>query len=106
MSQTASPDVIEREITDQDNSWVTPRKVVVHNCHCHTFQQVILGLTKSLPMGAEEAYEFATLIHLTGAAVVYEGELEKCELIANNIIAWAGPGNNEKKLPLRVTVEE
>jgi ATP-dependent Clp protease adapter protein ClpS len=106
MRLAATPDVIEREIIDQDHSWALPRKVVVHNCHCHTFQQVVLALTKSLPMGVEEAYEFATLVHLTGAAVVYEGELEKCELIANNIIAWAGPGNDDKKLPLKVTVEE
>jgi len=105
MSPNIAPDVKENESTDQRADWILPRKVVVHNCKCHTFDQVIHALMKSLPMGRDEAESFAMLVHLTGAAVVYEGDLEKCELIANSIIAWAGPGSRTK-LPLQVTVEE
>ena len=104
MSTTTTPEIRERESTDQRDDLTLPRKVVVHNCDCHTFEQVILALVKSLPMTTDQAHEFATLVHLTGAAVVYEGDLEKCELIANNIVRWAGPGSGAR-LPLNVTVE-
>ena len=105
MSPMISPEIEERERHDESTGWILPRKVVVHNCPCHTFDQVIHALMKSLPMSFDTAHEFATLVHFIGAAVVYEGDQEKCELIANSIIAWAGPGKRTK-LPLQVTVEE
>jgi ATP-dependent Clp protease adapter protein ClpS len=105
MSTELAPEIQERENVEQESEWMLPRKVVVHNCECHTFHQVINALMKSLPMSYEDAESFATLVHLTGAAVVYEGDLEKCELIANSIIAWAGPGGKGGH-PLKVTVEE
>ena len=105
MRTTMLPDVIEKETTDEHVGWMLPRKVVLHNCDCHTYEQVINALMKSLPLTYETAREYATLVDLTGAAVVYEGDVEKCELVANNIVAWAGPGS-ETGLPLKVTVEE
>jgi ATP-dependent Clp protease adaptor protein ClpS len=102
---TVEPEVREREELEhrRDNEW--QRKVVLHNCDCHTYDQVIHALVKTLPLSVETAREYATLVDLTGAAVVYEGELEKCELVANNIVAWAGMGK-DTGLPLQVTVEE
>jgi ATP-dependent Clp protease adaptor protein ClpS len=105
MSPIVTPDIEEQGATERITEWDLPRKVVVHNCACHTFDQVILALMKTLPMSYDAALDFATLVDLTGAAVVYEGDLERCELIAENIIAWAGPGNGTR-LPLKVTVEE
>ncbi len=77
----------------------------LHNCECHTFQQVINALVKTLPLSYEEARNLAFIVDGTGSAVVYEGDIEKCELVANNIVAWAGPGN-ETSLPLQVTIED
>ena len=105
MGSTATPDTIEREDTIQhtDKEWA--RKVVLHNCDCHTYDQVIRALMKTLPLSFEAARDYATLVDMTGAAVVYEGDLEKCEMVANNIVAWAGLGA-KTGLPLQVTVEE
>jgi ATP-dependent Clp protease adaptor protein ClpS len=94
----------ERQDTGTDAGLTLPRKVVLHNCSCHTFQQVIVALVKSLNMSTDQAEQLAWMVHLTGAAVVYEGDVERCELIASQIEAWAGPGSTG--LPLKVTVEE
>lgn len=104
MSPTLNPDVIEREITDQHTDWLLPRRVVLHNCECHTFDQVILALVKTLPISVDVAREYANVVDKTGSAVVFEGDLEKCELVASNIVQWAGPGSTGQ--PLQVTVEE
>ena len=97
------PDTIERQETDRLSDWILPRKVVVHNCDCHDFDQVILALMKSLPMSSDDAESFANLVHSTGRAIVYDGDLEKCEMVCENIIAWAGKGL--AGLPLKVTIE-
>ncbi|MBW3622687.1 MAG: ATP-dependent Clp protease adaptor ClpS [Armatimonadetes bacterium] len=105
MNPTVLPEIDERDIQDEstDQEWM--RKVVLHNCDCHTYEQVIRALMKTLPLSFEAARDYATLVDMTGAAVVYEGDLEKCEMIANNIVAWAGLGS-KTGLPLQVTVEE
>lgn len=105
MSAMITPEVKEREDLREDMGGEWMRKVVLHNCECHTYEQVIVALMKTLPISQEAALEYATLVDMTGAAVVYEGDLEKCELVANNIVAWGGPGN-KTGLPLQVTVEE
>ena len=102
---TSMPDIQERENLDDQVGREWGRKVVLHNCDCHTYEQVIHALMKTLPLSFEAARDYATLVDLTGAAVVYEGDQEKCELVANNIIAWAGLGR-KTGLPLQVTVEE
>jgi ATP-dependent Clp protease adapter protein ClpS len=100
------PDTItkERQESDVDEEIILPRKVVLHNCDCHDFLQVIVALVKALAMSVERAHQMAWTVHLTGSAVVYEGDLERCELIAKEIEAWAGLGSTG--LPLKVTVEE
>jgi ATP-dependent Clp protease adaptor protein ClpS len=105
MSTTSVPEVEERENLQDDIGSEWARKVVLHNCDCHTYEQVITALMKTLPLSFEAARDYASLVDLTGAAVVYEGDQEKCELVANNIVAWAGLGKNTG-LPLQVTVEE
>jgi len=93
-----------REDISTSEGVVLPRKVVLHNCDCHTFGQVIFALVKTLNISADHAEQIAWSVHLTGAAVVYEGDVERCELVAKELEAWAGPGSTG--LPLKVTVEE
>lgn len=92
-----------REDIDSSESIIQARRVVMHNCDCHSFAQVIRALVKTLGMSADQAEQTAWTVHLTGSAVVYEGDLERCELVARELEAWAGPG--QTGLPLKVTVE-
>jgi hypothetical protein len=70
-----------REDIGTSEGVVLPRKVVLHNCDCHTFGQVIFALVKTLNISADHAEQIAWSVHLTGAAVVYEGMLSGASLL-------------------------
>lgn len=58
-------------------------RVVVYNCDCHTYQQVIELLCRAVPkMTPTRAFELAYSIDHTGSAEVYTGSLKICEEIA------------------------
>ncbi|HZC67894.1 MAG TPA: ATP-dependent Clp protease adaptor ClpS [Nitrospirales bacterium] len=58
-------------------------RVIVYNCNCHTYQQVIDLLCRAVPkMTPARAFELAYRIDHTGSAEVYEGPLQTCERIA------------------------
>ena len=58
-------------------------RVIVYNCDCHTYQQVIDLLCRAVPMMTPtRAFELAYRIDHTGSAEVYEGSLETCQQIA------------------------
>lgn len=65
-------------------------RVILYNCNCHTYQQVIDLLCRAVPqMTPSHAFELAYRIDHTGSAVVYEGALVICERIAS-ILAGGG----------------
>lgn len=71
-------------------------RVVVFNCDCHTYQQVIDLFCRYIPgMTPRKAFELAYRIDHEGQAVVYSGPLELAEDIARKL---AGGG-------LRVVVQ-
>jgi ATP-dependent Clp protease adaptor protein ClpS len=71
-------------------------RVVVFNCECHTYQQVIDLFCRFIPgMTPAKAFELAYRIDHEGEAVVYTGPLEHAEDIAAKL---AGGG-------LRVVVQ-
>lgn len=71
-------------------------RVIVYNCDCHTYQQVIDLLCRAVPqMTPSRAFELAYRIDHTGSAAVYEGPLKTCERVA---VILAGGG-------LRVAVQ-
>jgi ATP-dependent Clp protease adaptor protein ClpS len=71
-------------------------RVVVFNCDCHTYQQVIDLFCRFIPgMTPPKAFELAYRIDHEGQAVVYSGPLEHAEDIAGKL---AGGG-------LRVVVQ-
>ena len=71
-------------------------RVVVHNCDCHTYQQVIALFCQCIPgMTPSKAFELAWKIDHQGEAVVFTGGLKQAEEIAGKL---AGGG-------LRVTVQ-
>ncbi len=58
-------------------------RVIVYNCDCHTYQQVIDLLCRAVPkMTHTRAFELAYRIDHIGSAEVYEGPLKTCEQIA------------------------
>ncbi|MDO8546427.1 MAG: ATP-dependent Clp protease adaptor ClpS [Nitrospirales bacterium] len=65
-------------------------RVILYNCDCHTYQQVIDLLCRAVPqMTPSRAFELAYRIDHTGSAVVYEGSLAICERAAS-ILAGGG----------------
>jgi ATP-dependent Clp protease adaptor protein ClpS len=71
-------------------------RVVVFNCDCHTYQQVIDLFCRFIPgMTSAKAFELAYRIDHEGEAVVYNGTLEQAEEVAAKL---AGGG-------LRVVVQ-
>jgi len=65
-------------------------RVILYNCECHTYQQVIDLLCRAVPrMTPSRAFELAYKIDHTGSAVVYEGAIAVCERTAE-ILAGGG----------------
>lgn len=90
----ATPDVIEEIGTGSGHG--LEARVIVYNCDCHTYQQVITLLCRYVPgMSSSHAFELAYRIDHEGEATVFEGDSEKAEQIASGL---AGGG-------LRVVVQ-
>ncbi len=71
-------------------------RVIVFNCECHTYQQVIALFCQHIPgMTSSKAFELAWKIDHNGEAIVFSGALEQAEEIATKL---AGGG-------LRVAVQ-
>jgi ATP-dependent Clp protease adapter protein ClpS len=76
--------------------WLPPHKVIVHNNDRNTFDEVIAILVKAVPgLATMEAVGFAYEIHLSGAAVVYKGDVYEAERCASTI----------RSIGIKVTVE-
>ena len=76
--------------------WLPPHKVVVHNNDHNTFDEVIAVLMAAVPgMALTLAIAYTYEIHLTGAAVVFVGDVEEAETCARQI----------RSIGLKVTVE-
>ena len=77
----ATPDVAEELGADTPSG--LEARVIVYNCDCHTYQQVILLLCKYVPgMTSSHAFELAYRIDHEGEAMVFEGETEQAQQIA------------------------
>jgi ATP-dependent Clp protease adaptor protein ClpS len=71
-------------------------RVIVYNCECHTYQQVIALFCQYIPgMTSQKAFELAWKIDHDGEAIVFAGPLAQAEEIATML---AGGG-------LRVAVQ-
>lgn len=80
----ATPDVAEEPGTGTHDG--LEARVIVYNCDCHTYQQVITLLCKYVPgMTSSHAFELAYRIDHEGEALVFEGETQKAERIASGL---------------------
>ena len=65
-------------IDDEDVKIQEPRKVILFNDDIHTFEEVILQLTKALKCSITHATSLAFEAHTRGKAAVFSGEISEC----------------------------
>ena len=83
-----------KEITEEETGFETGKdfecEVIVYNCDCHTYQQVIDLFCRFIPgMNSSKAFELAWRIDHQGSARVYQGSRKTAEYIAT-ILAEGG----------------
>ena len=59
--------------------------VILFNCNCHTFDDVIEQLMLAIGCSSEKASQLAQVADQFGEVKVYEGSNEDCERVANII---------------------
>jgi len=74
---------VPTEITSIDVGAGFDARVIVFNCECHTYEQVIALFCQYIPgMSSTNAFELAWKIDHDGEAIVFAGALEQAEEIA------------------------
>ena len=90
----ATPGVIERESSGAGDG--LEGRVILFNCECHTYDDVIQLLCEAVPrMTPSRAFELAWTVDNTGQAEVFSGSMDTC----NEVAASLGAGG------LRVQVQ-
>ena len=86
MASLAIPEV--REIHSLGTGDSLDARVIVFNCDCHTYQQVIALFCVNIPgMNPSRAFELAWRIDHEGQATVYSGEWKTAEGIGKKLAA-------------------
>ncbi len=80
----ATPEILEEERTSAGDD--LEASVIVYNCNCHTYQQVISLFCEAIPgMLPQRAFELAWQIDHQGSATVYSGVWKTAEGIAKRL---------------------
>ncbi len=80
-----TPDVQDVERTDV--AVAPPWMTILHNCDCHTFEEVVKQLMKAIGCSEERGWELAWQVHNTGKAVVKVGPETECVRVGNVLAA-------------------
>jgi len=80
-----APEVEEAE--DVDVALAPPWITILHNCDCHTFEDVVKQLVKAIACSEDKAWEIAWEVHNTGKAVVKVGPEAECVRVGNILAA-------------------
>ena len=89
MAKAPLPATIPKAIEEQNTSTGDDleARVVVYNCSCHTYQQVITLFCEAIPgMNPHKAFELAWQIDHQGSATVYMGDWKTAEGIAKHLV--------------------
>lgn len=62
-----------------------PWIVILYNCDCHTFDDVIGILQKAIGCSVEKGFQIALEVHTKGRAICYSGSKEDCDRVASVI---------------------
>src|SRR2546422_4866192 len=82
MEPLVLPDIeIEPRSTDGTDT-SGPYVVILYNCDCHSFEEVILQLQKAAGYSVEKAFQIAMEAHTHGRAIAYTGTAPDCERVA------------------------
>jgi len=57
-------------------------KVVIFNCYCHIFDEVVNQIMRATQFTREKSTDIASVAENTGSATVCEGSQEHCEKVA------------------------
>ena len=80
-----APEVEEHESTG--TAVAPPWMTLLHNCDCHTFEEVVRQLQKAIGCSEAEGWEIAWQVHNTGKAVVKVGPEGECVRVGNILAA-------------------
>jgi ATP-dependent Clp protease adapter protein ClpS len=78
-----APEQIEATDTTVAPPWLT----ILHNCDCHTFEEVVRQLVKAIACSEDEGWQIAWQVHNTGRAVVRVGPEVECVRVGNILAA-------------------
>jgi len=74
-----APEVEEIQDVELAPPWVT----ILHNCDCHTFEDVVRQLMKAIGCSEDRGWEIAWEVHNTGKSVVKIGPEAECVRVGN-----------------------
>jgi ATP-dependent Clp protease adaptor protein ClpS len=69
--------------TDAEQKLAPPAWVILYNDDWHSFDDVAYQLVKAIACSLEQGYEFASVVHNSGKARVYDGPKPECERVAS-----------------------
>lgn len=84
---TTQPETVPQDVTDELAAVAPPWMTVLHNCDCHTFEEVVKQLMKAIGCSEERGWELAWEVHNTGKAVVKVGSETECVRVGNILAA-------------------
>src|SRR5215467_2151316 len=87
MVERATPESDVEELGQE--AVAPPWMTILHNCDCHTFEQVVKQLQKAIGCSEAKGWELAWQVHNTGRAVVKVGAEPECVRVGN-ILASIG----------------
>ena len=75
-----------QETTDVGTGRDFEAEVIVFNCDCHTYQEVIILFCQIIPgMNPPKAFELAWQIDHQGSAIVFQGDIQEANAIGNKL---------------------
>jgi ATP-dependent Clp protease adapter protein ClpS len=86
-TERVAPDTDVEDVTE--SAVAPPWMTILHNCECHTFEQVVRQLQKAIACTEAKGWEIAWQVHNTGKAVVKVGPEAECVRVGN-ILASIG----------------
>ncbi|HSE03479.1 MAG TPA: ATP-dependent Clp protease adaptor ClpS [Methylomirabilota bacterium] len=80
---TTQPETLPEDVTDELAATAPPWMTILHNCDCHTFEEVVKQLMKAIACSEARGWELAWQVHNTGKAVVKVGRETECVRVGN-----------------------
>ena len=85
MAEQTAPSTEVEDVTE--TAGAPPWMTILHNCDCHTFEDVVKQLIKAIACSEDRAWEIAWEVHNTGKAVVKVGPEAECVRVGNILAA-------------------